>query len=92
MVRASYNLKLNKHSKHFQVVSYGITVPMYRVFINDSNKGVPGHNGFKKLRFAEIRSHYDSSRLSLMSFVTCYLKSSFLLFERFSSVNYSNSR
>ena len=36
--------------------------------------------------------HYDSSHLSLMSFVICQLKSSLLLFERFSSVNYSNSR
>ena len=49
----------------------------YRAFINDS-KDVFGHE-FQKSHFAEIMSHYDSSHLSLMSFLTCHLKSSFLL-------------
>ena len=65
-------------------------IPMYRVFNNDLKCAV-GH-GFQKSRFAEILAHYDSSHLSLMSCVTSHLKSPFLLFQRFSSVNYSNSR
>ena len=51
---------------------------IYRAFIKDS-KGVVGH-GFQKFRFAEIIASFLSSHLSLMKFVTCHLKSSFLLF------------
>ena len=49
-----------------------------RAFISDS-KAVVDH-GFQKSSFAEMMAHYDSSHLLLMSFVTCHLNSSFLLF------------